>query len=381
MYYLTISDAPSGVYVSQVIDVCKFISDRFKIQVRLIAIISFKGFKKNKAFIQNKYPNSIILPMVPKLTNWKLNYYSLALLLFFNKPKPIISRGPLATFLALKMKKHKIVTKVCFDGRGAYAAEWNEYKVVPDENLKSQIFDLEKIAINESDFRIAVSNKLVRYWFEKFGYQWKNHVVIPCTLGKIFSISKIANDNILEKRKEFNYKEDDIILTYSGSNAGWQSFNIIDLFFTKILEKNNNAQIILLIKSGLENFKSATKFPGRVKQMWLEYDKVQEVLSISDYGILIREQSVTNEVASPTKFAEYLSAGLPVIISEGLGDYSEFVQQNDCGIVWKENMDIFPFLKPTGIERKVSMIKIAQKYFVKESYLQDYQTLTQFLIE
>ena len=39
--------------------------------------------------------------------------------------------------------------------------------------------------------------------------------------------------------------------------------------------------------------------------------------------------------SSPLKFAEYLSAGLPVLISQGVGDTEETVKQNNVGIVIK----------------------------------------------
>jgi hypothetical protein len=40
-----------------------------------------------------------------------------------------------------------------------------------------------------------------------------------------------------------------------------------------------------------------------------------------------------NNVASPTKFAEYMLAGLPTIISPGVGDYTEFVTEKKLGFV------------------------------------------------
>ena len=49
--------------------------------------------------------------------------------------------------------------------------------------------------------------------------------------------------------------------------------------------------------------------------------------------MIIREESITNQVSSPVKFAEYLYAGLKIIISSNIGDYSKFVLDNDCGFL------------------------------------------------
>jgi glycosyltransferase involved in cell wall biosynthesis len=380
MYYLTFGDAPSGIYTSQVIDVCKFLNDSFNLKVRLIAIISIRGFLTNKKQIISRYPESIVLPMIPRLVNWKLNFYILSMRLFLFKPAPMIARGALATSLALKLKKYNLVSRVCLDGRGSYSAEWKEYNVVEDIKLKNEIEGVEENAVNKSNFRLAVSQKLVQHWTDKFNYKLQDHVIIPCTLSKDFFISMPSREHISVKRKEYNYKDDDIILCYSGSAAGWQSSDLIDQFLLNILAQNDKIQILLLSNFELDKFKSFVKFPGRIKQMWLNHENVQDILNMSDYGMLIREKSVTNEVASPTKFAEYLSSGLPVIISENLGDYSEFVKKNNCGIVFCEKQDSFPELLSVSIERKQMMMNIAANYFAKNAHLESYHKLIKNLL-
>ena len=81
--------------------------------------------------------------------------------------------------------------KVVYDGRAAVKAEVEEYDVTGGNKLLGLDFiEAEKEAVLKSDFRIAVSNKLVEYWNAEFNYSSNNHVVIPCTLT---SFSK-AND-------------------------------------------------------------------------------------------------------------------------------------------------------------------------------------------
>ena len=66
---------------------------------------------------------------------------------------------------------------------------------------------------------------------------------------------------------------------------------------------------------------------------WVPHSEVFEVLAACDHGLLLREPTVTNRVAAPTKFAEYLAAGRDVLISPGLGDYTAFVEHEECGQV------------------------------------------------
>ncbi|MFN3876587.1 MAG: hypothetical protein ACK4L7_11835, partial [Flavobacteriales bacterium] len=74
-------------------------------------------------------------------------------------------------------------------------------------------------------------------------------------------------------------------------------------------------------------------FPGRVARRWVEHGHVGAVLRQCDIGLLVRPACATNRVASPTKFAEYLSAGLQVAISEGIGDFSGLVRSEGLGQV------------------------------------------------
>ena len=56
------------------------------------------------------------------------------------------------------------------------------------------------------------------------------------------------------------------------------------------------------------------------------YHEVNSYLNAADAGFLLREQSPLNEVASPTKFAEYCLTGLPVIMQNTVKDAFEMAR-------------------------------------------------------
>jgi glycosyltransferase involved in cell wall biosynthesis len=76
--------------------------------------------------------------------------------------------------------------------------------------------------------------------------------------------------------------------------------------------------------------------PGRYKILSAAHAEVPGYLRASDLGILLRAPDPLNEVACPTKFAEYVMTGLPVLISAGIGDCSSFVAQEAGGAVLPE---------------------------------------------
>ncbi|MBS1107377.1 MAG: gfo [Deltaproteobacteria bacterium] len=76
--------------------------------------------------------------------------------------------------------------------------------------------------------------------------------------------------------------------------------------------------------------------PGRYKILSAAHAEVPGYLRASDLGMLLRAPDPLNEAACPTKFAEYVMTGLPVLISAGIGDCSGFVAQEGAGAVLPE---------------------------------------------
>ncbi|MBP7809848.1 MAG: hypothetical protein KA163_11185 [Bacteroidia bacterium] len=371
MIYLTYNDQPSGIYNSQVIDVVKYLNSIQNTEkVKLVALISIRSFFKNKKLIQQRLPESKVLPMVPKPGLWRLNYFILAV--FLSKTKIIMARGPFATSLALRLKKAGKTQSVIFDARGAYKAELNEYDVVQNETIKEEIIEIEKEVVLNSDFRLTVSNALVNYWIKEFNYNSDKHIVVPCTLSADFNFEFPSIEKIKFLRKEIGFSDSDVVIVYSGSSAGWQSFSLVEKMLTKVFEQNANVKLLWLTNHLNENSGFVKQFKNRIKTAWVKPEEVKNYLLAGDYGLLYRENSVTNQVASPVKFAEYLTCGLSVIISENLGDYSEFVKKNNCGIVGDVNS-----LENVSYETKQQNHKLATQNLTKENYKTEYLKLLQ----
>ena len=88
---------------------------------------------------------------------------------------------------------------------------------------------------------------------------------------------------------------------------------------------------------------------------------------------MYRDQSTTNRVAAPTKFAEYLSAGLKVLISKDLGDYSSFVLKHNCGTIIHDEKNVE--INKVEYADKILNSKLSVTYFKKSSYRNEYLNL------
>ncbi len=370
MIYLTYNDQPSGIYSSQVIDVVKYLNSIQKEEkVKLVALISVRSFFRNKQKIKQQLPDATVLPMFPKAALWRVNYFVLS---FIVKDKKVMARGPFAASLALRLKKAGKVNKVIFDARGAYKAELNEYDVVPNKTIKKEIEGIEKDVVLNSDFRLAVSGALVNYWKKEFNYNSDKHVIIPCTLSNYFTDEFPDEEKLKQIKTDIGFNVNDPVIVYSGSSAGWQSFSLVEKMLNEVFVRNIDVQLLWLTDHLNENSGFVKQFRNRIKTAWVKPAEVRNYLLAGDHGLLYREDSVTNQVASPVKFAEYLSCGLNVMISDGLGDFSEFVRKNNCGSVGYVSS-----VYKVSYESKLQNHKLAKQSLVKEGYKTDYLKLLQ----
>jgi len=373
MKFITYNESPGGVYKSQVIDVCRFLENTFHIEVELIVFVSLRTYFKDRKLLKKLYSNCSVLPSFPGIENWRRNLLTLKLLMLFRKKDKAIARGVFATLLALDCKKF---SAVCFDARTAYAAEWKEYLASESPAIAAVMNVLEKEALLRSNFRIAISTKLVSYWKEKYKYDKNEHVVIPCTIDGGSELKTSNQHSIIELRKQLDVNETDILLVFSGSIAGWQSLDELYRILINAFNSNTSLKLLQLIKKKEENELSAA-FPGRVITEWVEPEMVSNYLKAADYGLLYREESITNSISSPVKFAEYLAAGLPVIISDNVGDYSSFVKENNCGLSFN-HIDWATLKSPSAIEKE-RIKEIAIRHFTKSAYTIQYKQIVEMV--
>lgn len=160
---------------------------------------------------------------------------------------------------------------------------------------------------------------------------------------------------------------------YSGSSASWQSFKLIDTLLSDILSKQEKVKVLLLTDKINPESSLLKQFTEKVKTNWLNTNEVPAALMACDYGLLYREKSITNKVASPVKFAEYLACGLNVIISNDLGDYSNFTLKHNCGLTNPEN-HVF---KPISYQNKLNNNTLAKKHFLKHVFEEAYKRISE----
>ncbi|TVR39984.1 MAG: hypothetical protein EA392_04990 [Cryomorphaceae bacterium] len=375
--YVTYNDQPSGVYASQVCDVVAFLNREGVSKTKLVAFVSVRRYSDSRKKIKALSPSAWVFPMVPRMQNWRWNAPSLWLILLLLRPKNVMARGVFSFHLAASARKLLPHFKLVLDARGAYFAEFEEYRVVDDDAFIGRVRELEKQALQQSDAQLAVSRSLVAYWKKYFGFEGKNTQVIPCTLSSKHDSALMPSEQREKLRKEAGLTAENICLVYSGSAAGWQSLNVLMESMAGWLHDEPLLHIWLLTPMDTLEGTPLAKFKDRVQLRWVKPNEVDKILALADYGLLLREPSVTNQVASPTKFAEYLSAGLGVLISPQIGDFSAFVEEKGCGFVLDGIGLPIASLQTASEAERTKNHALANDYFTKSAFKESYSGLLQ----
>lgn len=250
-------------------------------------------------------------------------------------------RGPMATELAVGAAARMPRVRVLFDCRGmngveyAYDRGYLAIDQAPSEIrvAAERIEGVEQRAAREAGQIICVSDAMRRVIKERWRVPEGKIAVVPCCTNVAAGIR--GSGYRVRLRRELGLDERFVVL-FSGSMATWQMPKESLILFEKMLALRPNAHFLGLTTQPvkLAEFVRDSGIPqSRTTILSISHTDMPRYLAVADCGLLVRERCLVNEVASPVKFAEYLSAGVPVVLSEGIGDYSDLVRREGIGAV------------------------------------------------
>lgn len=400
VYYLYITGYLAKTVIdSQVINWIELL-DKNDIHFNLLTILTMKAFvKKRKDHIKklkitrSKISGKIFTviytsPRDKTSLGDFMVFLSMLIILFpiIIKKKQIIIQTRTTNFLKPLLWIKKIYRKlgIIYDLRGVFAEEYllanNEFNIknVKNEKIKKiyhrKLNEQVKMVTN-ANTTICVSHKLKEYILNRIDVDVSEKiVVIPGVAdAKYFYFDKDERKKI---RKNLGI-ENKIVLIYCGSlDRPWIASELMFHLFKELFNNIPNLYLFCISPDHDIAHELINKFgmnKNNVLCRYVNFFKINKYLSAADIGILLREDMITNNVAAPTKFAEYLLAGLPVIISNNVGDFSEFTKKNNIGLVTNNQInDILTKFPEFFIEKKYDrkdIMKYGYEYFSKQAYL------------
>ncbi|MFJ7681466.1 hypothetical protein [Peribacillus butanolivorans] len=234
------------------------------------------------------------------------------------------------------INKAECNTKILLDIQGALE-EGVEYSKGFNWFANFVKFSIKKILLfkylNLVDGAFVVSDELMEYCYSYLKKSKKSNFKIfkiRCGINKVIN-SQQKKEWRKEIRNQWNINDDTVVLVFSGYRMPWQNIDkIIDLFkrYDKIMDNVYFAFFCNLDKEFEDQIKTNFK-KDNYKTKFLSFDEYFKYLCACDVGFLIRDNNITNKVAFPNKFSDYLNAGLTVAINNTLPEPYRILEQGN----------------------------------------------------
>ena len=392
-YYYFTPLGYNAVFESQVVGWLKYYQqDGLNWQiVRTFGIKRMSGFKTKKAEslrIQTDFNISVFtLYFFPDRYLLGSFFNLMLLLLTFSKDiirsnKIVIQSRSCGISYSLRLLKWVLNKRIriIFDSRGAFAEEFeynNSLKIAKNLKKYNSLKKQEQIIVSLSDVVFCVSEKLRDYHIENQPQVDKTKFFInPCNADSTDFYFSVKERNLF--RNELNVTDKFVVCYSGGLELSWQKPDVLFNFFKQFQNLHSKSFFLVLtseVPMAQQFFNEFGFAQDTYKAFSVANNEVKGYLSAADLGVLFRDNVPMNNVASPTKFAEYLMCGLPVAISAGVGDFSKIIEQNNWGFIYdnkelrKDQFDLGFSLKDC-MKLRESIASYAVKNYSKQSRIE-----------
>lgn len=244
--------------------------------------------------------------------------------------------------IAKRTSRQKV--KLLFDIRGLFPEEYTDAgRWKKDGLLYHSVKKIEKWLFKVSDGFVVLTEKGRKLLFpENETNGIKNFMkpveVIPCCVD--FKGFENINEGTREKTREKLNLTDRYVIIYVGSFGGWYMTEEMLEFFAAARKHNPKAFTLILTQRDQEGVVEKLKNKGFSENDFLVTSsspvEIPEYLSAADVALSFIEACYSKQASSPTKIAEYLAGGLPVILNPGVGDLDELTETDNVAVAIEE---------------------------------------------
>ena len=302
-------------------------------------------------------------------------------------------RSYISALVGLKMKRRYSV-KFLFDMRGFWADErvdgniWN-LKILPFKKVYNYFKKKEEDFLLNADQVVSLTYNgkgEMRSWKYLQG-KVDNISVIPCC-ADLNHFDYNTNKRDEKIKSDLSIPIENQVICYLGSIGTWYMMNEMLDYFKVHLKKFPQTTFLWITKDDSSSIIDAAKIRGIENSITIQPSErkgLPKLLSVCDASIFFIKPMFSKKASSPTKMAELLGMGIPLICNSDVGDTDEIVKKENVGIVINEFQEnsyskaVEEFEKVLNIPKQ-HLREIAQKHFSLEmgvkSYSKIYEALT-----
>lgn len=293
-------------------------------------------------------------------------------LVISKKIEMIHARAYYPMFSVLPLKKIFKV-KFVFDMRGFGPEELVDSERIKKDSIYYKLLKFfEKKSILAADYLVTLTPEAIK--IIKNNYQDKK-------IRAVWMPTCVDEDRFREEERiSFDNK---FVMVYQGSL--WSYYNMLAMidFFNILKSKIANAHFLILGNNETEKLyplllKKGMK-KGEYTILTIKSAEVSKYLKSSNLGISFIYNTYSKKASFPTKIAEYLISGLPVVINTQCSFLKKIIISNRIGIViekfnkkvyQKDVEELIFLLKDKGLRERCK--KIAKKYLTKDVCIKKY---------
>ena len=255
-------------------------------------------------------------------------------------------RTILPTLIGQKLQERG--AKLIFDIRGFWADERVDGKLW---NLNNPLFKFvyrfvkrkEKKAYLAADHIITLTQAAKNELQRSFSLDQSKITVVPCTVD----LAHFKRTDAVEKqggtlRKSLNIKNENTVFCYSGSLGTRYLIKEMLACFAVIAKKKPEAVFLIITHHPTAELERLAQEYGVIDQLRITsttYAEIPAYLTLADLGLYFIFAGNSGKAVSPTKQAEFLSLGIPIITNAGIGDSEMLIRDKGVGLVLDELND------------------------------------------
>jgi glycosyltransferase involved in cell wall biosynthesis len=264
--------------------------------------------------------------------------------------------------------KSKFGIGFIFDMRGFWADEridggiWN-MKIPVFKWVYSFFKKKEREYLLNADASVSLTHngkKEILSWEYMKGIN-DNISVIPCCADlNHFNYEKVYENQIL--KVNLGIPEENYVICYLGSVGTWYMMEEMLDYFKVHLAKFPKSTFLWITKDSADEIMIKAKkreIESNIIIKGSERDELPRLLSICTASIFFIKPLYSKKASSPTKMAELLGMGIPLICNAGVGDTEEIIRKEEVGIVIDEfNKDAYKI----AVEAFQDLVLVPQKH-------------------
>jgi len=163
-------------------------------------------------------------------------------------------------------------------------------------------------------------------------------VVVPCCVDTDhFSPESVDPEIVSRHRQELGLASDTFVLTYLGSLGTRYMLGEMMRFFAVVRRGDPGARFLIVTRGDPALIHSAASDtgvdPSAISIVSSTYEEIPNLIALADAAVFFIKTGVSGKAVSPTKQAELLAMGVPVVCNSGIGDCDEILGGTGAGII------------------------------------------------